>query len=214
MDLSKLSDSELLKLYNKAEEEISALDNLQMALKISLNSLYGGIGNQGFRFFNSNVAETITLTGQYVLRSIEQSIDDKLNKVFKTEGHKYLIYIDTDSVVGDTKILVNGTETTIADYYDSKTEFIKRDEFNKDYVKKCDSDYTPTVNPNTQVMENKSVSYVMKHRVKKRMYKITVGGKEVICTNDHSIIVRRNSLILSVIPSDILKTDELIHIKH
>lgn len=35
MDLSKLSDTELLKLYTKVEEEISALDNLQMAIKIS-----------------------------------------------------------------------------------------------------------------------------------------------------------------------------------
>lgn len=35
MDLSTLSDAELLKLYNKVEEEISALNNLQMAIKIS-----------------------------------------------------------------------------------------------------------------------------------------------------------------------------------
>lgn len=89
-----LSEKEM----EKIEADISALNNLQMALKIGLNSLYGGMGNRGFRFFNSNVAETITLTGQYVLRSIEKNIDSKLNKVFKTDNHKYLIYVDTDSV--------------------------------------------------------------------------------------------------------------------
>jgi DNA polymerase elongation subunit (family B) len=80
------------------EADISALNNLQMALKIGLNSLYGATGNKGFRFFNSNVAETITLTGQFALRSIEKEIDIRLNKLFKTENHRYLVYVDTDSV--------------------------------------------------------------------------------------------------------------------
>lgn len=63
-----------------------------------MNSLYGAIGNAGFRFFNNYVAESITLTGQYVLRRIEQRIDKELNSKFKTDDWKYLVYTDTDSV--------------------------------------------------------------------------------------------------------------------
>lgn len=90
----------------KIESDIASLDAKQMAFKILLNSLYGAMGNRGFRFFNSNVAETITLTGQYVLRSIENKIDDVLNSKFGTNDHKYLIYIDTDSVYFDVAPVV------------------------------------------------------------------------------------------------------------
>ena len=61
-----------------------------------MNSLYGAIGNAGFRFFNNYVAESITLTGQYALRLIEKDIDKSLNSKFKTDNWKYLIYVDTD----------------------------------------------------------------------------------------------------------------------
>ena len=91
---------------SKIEADIASLDAKQMAFKILLNSLYGAMGNRGFRFFNSNVAETITLTGQYVLRSIEGKIDGVLNEKFGTSDHKYLIYIDTDSVYFDVQPIV------------------------------------------------------------------------------------------------------------
>ena len=52
----------------------------------------------------------------------------------------------------------------------------------------------------------------MKHSVKKRMYKIKCNGKEVIITEDHSIMVNRNGKLISVKPKDILKTDMLITI--
>lgn len=72
-----------------------------------MNSLYGAIGNAGFRFFNNYVAESITLTGQYALRLIEKDIDKSLNSKFKTDNWKYLIYIDTDSVQFEMAPVVN-----------------------------------------------------------------------------------------------------------
>lgn len=178
-----------------------------------MNSLYGAVANKGFRFFNSNVAETITLTGQYTLRFIEKYIDERLNKIFKTENHKYLIYTDTDSVAGDTIITVNGKSMTIADYYDSKSDFIKNDKFNENYVKKCSGDHTLTVNPETKLLEQKNISYVMKHKVKKRMYKIRVSGKEIICTEDHSLIVERDGKIIDIKPKDVNKNDKFLYLR-
>ena len=46
------------------EKEISRCNNVQMAKKISLNSAYGAIGNQYFRYFKLANAEAITLSGQ------------------------------------------------------------------------------------------------------------------------------------------------------
>lgn len=177
-----------------------------------MNSLYGAIGNAGFRFFNNYVAESITLTGQYALRLIEKDIDKSLNSKFKTDNWKYLIYVDTDSVAGDTQITVNGRNINISDYFDSKTDYVKSDAHNKDYVKTCGDDTTLTVRNSTQRLEMKRVSYVMKHRVKKRMYKITVAGKSVTCTEDHSVMIRRNGVIVQAKPHEIISGDELIRL--
>ena len=50
----------------------------------------------------------------------------------------------------------------------------------------------------------------MKHKVKKEMFKIKVNGKEVICTEDHSVMVERNGEVIEVSPRDILSTDRLV----
>lgn len=110
------------------------------------------MGNQGFRFFNSNVAETITLTGQYVLRSIEQSIDARLNAVFKTEGHKYLIYIDTDSVYFNVAPVVQKYLSKITD----KSEIIKKlEKMAVDIIQKNVNDIVNGVCDQMNVYENK-----------------------------------------------------------
>jgi DNA polymerase elongation subunit (family B) len=93
----------LEQLYEDTKDEslknkIAALDNEQMAIKISLNSLYGATANEHFRFFKYDHAASITLTGQFVLRTIEERIDRELNQLFGTGEAKYLIYIDTDSL--------------------------------------------------------------------------------------------------------------------
>ena len=86
------------KPYDELDNQHAAYDALQNAIKVLMNSLYGATANKWFRFFKHDHAASITLTGQYVLRSIENTIDDKLNALFGTSNVKYLIYIDTDSL--------------------------------------------------------------------------------------------------------------------
>ena len=80
------------------EKEITRCNNIQMAKKISLNSAYGAIGNQYFRYFKVVNAEAITLSGQVSIRWIENKMNDYLNKILKTEGEDYVIASDTDSI--------------------------------------------------------------------------------------------------------------------
>lgn len=80
------------------EKEINRLHNQQMAIKILMNSLYGALGNQYFKYFDLQVAEAVTLTGQMVIRWAEKSINEAMNKVMKTEGKDYVVAIDTDSL--------------------------------------------------------------------------------------------------------------------
>ena len=55
------------------EKEIARCNNIQMAKKISLNSAYGAIGNQYFRYYKLANAEAITLSGQVSIRWIAVS---------------------------------------------------------------------------------------------------------------------------------------------
>ena len=80
------------------EKEIARCNNIQMAKKISLNSAYGAIGNQYFRYFKLANAEAITLSGQVSIRWIENKMNRKLNKILNTEDTDYVIASDTDSI--------------------------------------------------------------------------------------------------------------------
>ena len=69
-----------------------------MAKKIALNSAYGAIGNQYFRYYKLANAEAITLSGQVSIRWIENKMNQKVNKILKTEDVDYVIASDTDSI--------------------------------------------------------------------------------------------------------------------
>ncbi|MEK9696134.1 MAG: DNA polymerase domain-containing protein, partial [Candidatus Poseidoniales archaeon] len=79
-------------------KDVSRFHNIQMARKISLNSAYGAIGNEWFRYYELRIAEGITTSGQLSIRWIEKSLNIYMNKLLKTEGVDYVIASDTDSV--------------------------------------------------------------------------------------------------------------------
>ena len=54
-----------------------------MARKIALNSAYGALGNQYFRYYKLANAEAITLSGQVSIRWIESRMNGYLNKLLK-----------------------------------------------------------------------------------------------------------------------------------
>mgnify|MGYP001419693951 CR=1 FL=1 len=78
--------------------EIAKLDNMQMAKKIQLNSAYGALGNEFFRWFDIRYAESITLSGQLSIRWMEKHINEYLNKTLDTNDVDYVIACDTDSM--------------------------------------------------------------------------------------------------------------------
>jgi DNA polymerase elongation subunit (family B) len=80
------------------KKEISRCNNIQMARKIQLNSAYGAIGNEHFRYYKLEIAEAITLSGQLAIRWIGDRMNAYLNKVLKTKDVDYVIASDTDSM--------------------------------------------------------------------------------------------------------------------
>jgi len=189
----------------KLEEEISKYKNYQQALKICLNSAFGSLGNEYFRFYDIRNAEAITYSGQVVIRWIEKKLNSYLNKVAGTQDVDMILAMDTDSVTGDSIITVNNQQMTICDFYDLiENNFLKCDDFNQNYVKEVFGYTTPSLSTDGKV-ENNNIKYVMKHKVKKKLYEIKVNGKSVTITEDHSIIVKnkKTNKIHSVKPKDL-----------
>ena len=100
------------KTKSKEDEKLIArYHNMQMAKKIQLNSAYGALGNQWFRWFNFDHAEAITTSGQLSIRWIEKKMNQYMNKICKTTDIDYVIAADTDSIyVTFEKLIPEGSD--------------------------------------------------------------------------------------------------------
>ena len=89
------------------DKEISRCHNIQWARKIALNSAYGAVGNQYFRYYDVRQASGIT-TAIYYSFFIEQKVNEYLNKILQTE-HRLYCGSDTDSIYVTLDKLVEQT---------------------------------------------------------------------------------------------------------
>jgi len=148
------------KQANNKNDEV-AFNGKQMAYKILANSLYGALGNEHFKFYNLNLAKSITLAGQELLKYSTVHLDHflvnrgnvkefQMNKDFmnKVKSLTDVIYGDTDSAfcyltdyLKDKKIEVKkspevlGEIQKIQDFVNDKVlnEFIKYHNIQKQY---------------------------------------------------------------------------------
>jgi DNA polymerase elongation subunit (family B) len=153
-----LAKQEYEKKKTKAlEKEIARCNNIQMARKIQLNSAYGAIGNQYFRYFKLANAEAITLSGQVSIRWIEEKINKYLNKILKTNDVDYVIASDTDSIYLNMGPLVEtvykGREKTTESIV-SFLDKVAQVELEK-YIESCYQELADYVNAYDQKMQMK-----------------------------------------------------------
>ena len=80
------------------ENDISKYHNFQLVRKIQLNSAFGAVGNEYFRYYDLDLAEAITVSGQLAIRWIEEQLNGFLNSTFKTDDYDYVVASDTDSI--------------------------------------------------------------------------------------------------------------------
>ena len=167
--IEKKKEKELNK-SDLIDKEISIFNTMQMAIKILLNSLYGAMANKYFRFFNADVAEAITVTGQLTTQWAAYTINKYLNKVLKTNDIDYVIACDTDSVYFTLDKLVqaifpDGAETQkIVDFCDKVTERIEN-ELEKAFIQ---LQYTMNANKNKMVMKREIIADKAVWTAKKR----------------------------------------------
>jgi DNA polymerase elongation subunit (family B) len=143
---------------NNLRKEISRVNNLQMAMKIALNSAYGAMGNQYFRYFDIRMAEGITTSGQLSIRWMANKLNAFMNKTLKTEGKDYVIAIDTDSIYLTLENLVEKTCEGKTD--DQKIKFMD---------KVCEDVFQPFIDSGYQELADYMNAYSQKMQMKREV---------------------------------------------
>ena len=135
-------------------KDISKYNNIQLAKKISLNSAYGAIGNNWFRYYNLLVAEAITTSGQLSIRWIERSLNTYLNDLLETNEEDYVVASDTDSVYITFDRLVSKVfeEGTSTEKFVAFMDTIARDKI-EPFIDKSYKDLASYVNAYEQKMQ-------------------------------------------------------------
>ena len=211
-DYNKYSTDELLKMYNESIHLSQVYNLSQLVKKVLLNSLYGALGNNHFLLYTHEMARGITLMGQCLIKKAALAKNRYISKILKEKIPKdRLIYSDTDSCTGDTKIYINNNITTIEDFYIKSSGKELQD--NDKFIKKVDDNYY-TLSYNNNNIINTKIKYVMKHNIKKHLWKIIVDNKHIIITEDHSIMFIRNGKLLKGSVQDLKHDDVLITINN
>lgn len=152
------------------------------------------------------------------IKPIDGNITEEREEMdnYKTYFHKEDIikYGDTDSVLYNTIISTNSGNISVEDFYNRNIingsagetlkghESVKTNETVLNYSKEKGLYFTP-------------VKRIIRHKVTKDKWKLkTKLGKEIIITNDHSLVVFRNGIQIEVKPKDVLKTDKILIIKY
>lgn len=112
IDLETATREEIQAEIDRMQKLSYEWKNEEQAIKLTINSIYGAMGNKWLVCFNSEVAETVTLQGQDLIKFAEKVVNayfakfwhldkelhNKLGLTTVTEVKKPVnIYIDTDS---------------------------------------------------------------------------------------------------------------------
>ena len=254
-DLFNVDDKQAF--LKKIKDEISYLFSSEQAVKLLMNSMYGGSSHIAFYWFNIHLANDITGESRNLIHLMEHHIPDyfRNNWLQMKSLHKELgievdekqaikalneaqmqmddpeayhekswvvaVYGDTDSCISSTNIKI------INDLYgDNK----KKETVTIEELWSRNEDNLVTTLPNgTEIalceekilnydssnkLQYGKANYIMRHKVSKPKWKLrTKSGKEVIVTNDHSMIVFRDGKKIEVKPRDIKKTDKILVVK-
>mgnify|MGYP003967979309 FL=1 len=107
---------------NADPNKLSQYYNYQQNLKIALNSAYGAMGNQWFRYYDERNAEAVSVAGQLSVQWAENAVNKYLNTTLGTVNKDYIVAMDTDSLyvcLGDLVSKVGITDDEkIVDFLD------------------------------------------------------------------------------------------------
>jgi DNA polymerase elongation subunit (family B) len=166
----------------KKYEQISKLNKVsQMSRKVSMNSIYGALGSEHGRYYSTDMAEAITITGQFIIRHIGNNVNEYLNNLLKTTDVDRVVASDTDSIYVCMDDLVTRyipeevDENKITDFLDKVSETKIQDVIDKSIQEM--SNYLHAFEPESMSMSREIIGRVGVFLAKKR-YAISVIDSE------------------------------------
>ena len=212
------NEKDATKLYD-IEKRIARYNNLQLAKKVSLNSAYGALGSQYFRFYDLRMALGVTSAGQLSIRWIENKLNDYMNKILQTSGVDYVIASDTDSIYLKLGPLVNSVYGAGGTVGLPKTKVI-------DFMDRvCEQKIQPFIDRSYQELATYVNAYAQKMQMKregladkgiwtaKKRYIMNVYDNEGVRYNEPDLKVMGLEMIKSSTPAAVrTKMKESIYI--
>jgi DNA polymerase elongation subunit (family B) len=200
------------------EKVISRYNNLQLAKKVGLNSAYGALGNQYFRFYDIRQATAITTSGQLAIRWIENKLNEYLNKLLNTKDKDYVIASDTDSIYLSLDELVRKTIKETNPTADTKTiiKFLDKicETKIQSFIDKSYADLAEYLNVVSQKMQMKREALADKGIwTAKKRYILSIYNNEGVEYAEPELKVMGLEVVKSSTPSSCRKKlKEAIHI--
>ena len=188
------------------DKRIARYNNLQLAKKVSLNSAYGALGSQYFRFYDLRMALAVTTAGQFSIRWIEAKINGYMNKVLETDNVDYVIASDTDSIYLRLDGLVNKFVNKPSDDIDKTIRFMD---------KVCENKIQPFIDESYQELADYVKAFAQKMQMKrealsnkgvwtaKKRYILNVYNNEGVQYHEPQMKVMGLEMIKSSTPSAI-----------
>ena len=102
------------------DKKIKKLSLKQGAIKILINSIYGAFGNKWFYFYNPDIAQSITLQGQDLIKFSIKAV----NFYFKEKWH---LDRELHEIMGISHLRINKVEEDAAIYTDTDSIYIQFD---------------------------------------------------------------------------------------
>lgn len=171
---------EMKSKYGSVEYDVAHAT--QMVIKEMANSMYGIMAQKGNRYYNKDVAESITLGGHFFIKRTKKILEDNFN---------YNVFYG-DSVPYDTYIpfFINGKFNiyTIGELFNKYKNKIKY-ERNKEIIY-FDDTYDILTLSGKGIW--KKINRLIRHKTNKKIYDITYPYGQICVTSDHSFFSNGN----------------------
>lgn len=153
--------------YIKQKNEYENAYRLQYVYKIRLNSLYGALGNQYFKFYDVRLAESTTRSGQEILMHMVRTTAKALDGEYLYPSES-TIYSDTDSCY----FLTHATNIQDAIQVGKSIEKIVNRSFPPFCAEAflCTEDYKSLISAELDVIASKSIFIKKKYYVMQLLY--------------------------------------------
>ena len=221
---------ELKKQAEEVKKEVDYFQSLQTSMKLILNGSYGAFATEYFILFNEYVAGTITAMGRELIKKMDiinedywynkWHLDYELHEKLGLKNVKQIprtfpvsIYCDTDSVFSKSIVETDKGKFTIENWYNNNIKNGSGGITINGHESVLTND--KVLNFNNKDLYFANVKRIIRHRVTKPKWKLkTKNGKEIIVTDNHSMIVFRDGIKIEVKPSEMLLTDKILVIKN